>query len=231
MKRTAIVLTSAAMVCALPFRALPQSVLEIAAGIKFCKTLTDDAQRLKCFDGLFAGTGKVPEASEHPQTEAAWSIEESKSPLDDSPQVTGTLAADDSLLVLRCKERKTDAFFGKQFSYFGSNPLKVFLRINEGKLIETTWQPSTNGQAAFAPSAVQFITALPDNGKLFIRVTGYGGKTADGEFNLGAVSALRDKIATACNWPSASTSPASAPVSPAGPSHVPPKRPLPLAPN
>jgi hypothetical protein len=29
-----------------------QSLLEIVAGLKLCRTLTDDAQRLKCFDGL-----------------------------------------------------------------------------------------------------------------------------------------------------------------------------------
>ena len=188
--------------------ARPQSVLEIAAGIKFCKTLTDDSQRLKCFDGLFAEKQQPPSA--HPQTEMTWSIDESKSPIDDSPQVMGTLLAEGSTpassaaLMLRCKEKKTEAFFAKQFSFFGTtNPIKVLVRINDGKPIETTWSPSSNGQGAFAPAAVQFIRALPDGGKLFIRATSFDGAQVDGAFTLGKVSEVRDKIAADCHWPSA----------------------------
>jgi hypothetical protein len=181
--------------------AVAQSVLEVAAGVKFCKTLTDDAQRLKCFDGLFAEKPSNSQSPEHAQI-GTWTVQESKSPLDDTPQVSGTLLAENSAgLILRCKERKTEVIFAKQFSYLGSQPIKALVRINDGKLIETVWSPSTNGQVAFAPSAVQFIHALPDNGKLFIRVTGFDGKTLDGEFSLGNVSEIRDKIAVACNWP------------------------------
>jgi hypothetical protein len=192
------------LLAVMPTQSKSQSVLEIAAGIKFCKTLTDDPTRLKCYDGLF--TDKEPPVSEKPKIEASWDITENKSPIDDSPQVSGLLAADGGAgLVLRCKEKKTEAIFSKQFSYFGSsNGLKVLVRINDGKPIETEWSPSTTGQAVFAPAAVQFIRALPENGKLFIRATVYNGSNADGEFNLGAVSVLRDKIAAACRWPTAS---------------------------
>jgi hypothetical protein len=144
----------------------------------------------------------------------AWSIEESKSPIDDSPQVTATLFAEGSNppamtgLTLRCKERNTEVIFGKHFAFLGSaDAIKVLIRINDGKPIETSWHPSTNGQGAFAPAAVQFIRALPDNGKLFIRATGFGGTSVDGDFNLGNVSEVREKIAAACHWP-AITAPA-----------------------
>jgi hypothetical protein len=102
-----------------------QSMLEIAAGIKFCKTLTDDAQRLKCFDGLFTEKQQPPAAQSQPTM--SWSIEESKSPIDDSPQVTGMLHADGStdgpgltpptMLVLRCQEKKTEAYLAKPFTF------------------------------------------------------------------------------------------------------------------
>ena len=149
-----------------------------------------------------------PPASKKPQIEASWSIEESKSPIDDSPQVTGMLFAEGSSalemmgLTLRCKEKKTEALFAKQFAFFGTNvPLKVLVRINDGKPIETQWQPSSNGQAVFAPAAVQFIRGLPDDGKLFIRVTGFDGALVDGSFSLGKVSEIRNKLASACRWP------------------------------
>jgi hypothetical protein len=107
------------------------------------------------------------------------------------------------MLVLRCQEKKTEAIFSKQFSFFSStDPLRVLVRINDAKPIETRWSPSTSNSAAFAPSAIQFIRVLPDNGKLFIRAHGYGGKFYDGEFHLGNISEVRDRIAHACNWPS-----------------------------
>lgn len=187
-----------------------QSMLEIAAGIKFCKTLTDDAQRLKCFDGLFTEKQQQPPAAKS-QPELGWSIEESKSPIDDSPQVTGMLRADGStdgpsltpptMLVLRCQEKKTEAYLTKPLIFLGTDPIKVLVRINDGKPIETQWHPSTNGQGVFAPAAVQFIRALPENGKLFIRATGFNGENVDGAFTLGRISEIRDKIAADCHWP------------------------------
>src|SRR5262249_38022030 len=111
----------------------------------------------------------------------------------------------------RCNEKKTDAYLAKPFSFLGTNPMKVLVRINDGKPIETQWHPASNGQGVFAPAAVQFISALPDNGKLFIRVTGFNGTTVDGAFALGKVSEIRDKIAAVCHWPSV-TAPTRRPV-------------------
>jgi len=181
-----------------------QSVLETLAGIKFCRTLKDDGQRLKCFDGLFAEKPSEQPSSKSPDVEVTWTVTESKSPIDDSPQVTAILAAigSDAQLVLRCKERDTDVMFGGPLTYLGSGQsIKVLVRIDDAKPIETMWLPSTGGQAVFAPSAIQFIRALSDKGKLFVRAFGYGGKTVDGEFQLGNVSDVRQKIALACNWP------------------------------
>src|SRR6516165_12637038 len=88
-------------------------------------------------------------ATHGPIVEETWSIEESKSPVDDSPQVAGMLYADSStdpsylmlptVLVLRCKEKKTEAYLGRPFTLFGSNTntVKVLVRINDGKPIET----------------------------------------------------------------------------------------------
>jgi hypothetical protein len=74
------------VILAAPDVAAAQSILEIAAGAKFCKTLTDDGQRLKCFDSLFAERSQQSE--KQVETQANWNIEESKSPIDDSPQIT-----------------------------------------------------------------------------------------------------------------------------------------------
>jgi hypothetical protein len=121
------------------------------------------------------------------------------------------------VLALRCKEKDTDVIFTRSSTFLGSGQsIKVLVRIDDGKPIETMWPLSTGGQAVFAPSAIQFIRALPDNGKLFVRAFGYGGKNADGEFMLGNVFQVRQKIALACNWPEERTKGSSPPKNSSG---------------
>ncbi len=58
-----------------------------------------------------------------------------------------------------------------------------------------------NGRAAFASDAIAFTQSLPDNGKLSITATrSTDGKVKEGNFYLGAVSEVRNKIAKACDW-------------------------------
>jgi hypothetical protein len=79
----------------------------------------------------------------------------------------------------------------------------VQLRINDEKPFEEVWKASMNGRAAFASNAVAFIQSLPDNGKLLIRTTRSDGKVNEGNFNLGSISEVRNKIAFACDWANA----------------------------
>jgi hypothetical protein len=131
-------------------------MLEIVGGIKFCKTLTDDAQRLKCFDSLFTEKQQQQSAPAQSQPTIGWKIEEIADDSGGGPSLTPP-----TMLVLRCEEKKTEAYFAKPFAFFGINPIKVLVRINDGKPIETQWHPASNGQGVFAPAAVQFIRALP----------------------------------------------------------------------
>jgi hypothetical protein len=181
--------------------ASPQVRAQSALEIKSCKALADDAQRLRCFDGLFAE--KSASSTVQPKARSgSWSIDESKS-FDGSPQIGAVMAGKDgSVLALRCKALFTDALFTKSVTYFGLSPVKVQVSIDDGQPIESMWPTSSDGQAAFVPSPIPFIQALTENGKLFLRAYGYSG-VVDGEFNLGHVSDVRDRIATACKWPDA----------------------------
>jgi Type VI secretion system VasI, EvfG, VC_A0118 len=174
------------------------STQDMAAQAKTCKALSDDKQRLKCFDHLFAETPK-PEKSEEGK-QANWSIEETKSP-DGSRQVVAANLVNDTVLILRCKDQITEAAFSTQYNYLGWKDVDVELRINDQNPVKEVWKASVNGRAAFAPDAVAFIQSLPDNGRLSIRATrSSDGKVKEGRFNLGAVSEVRRKIAKACDW-------------------------------
>lgn len=177
-----------------PAQNAPRTVL----GIKLCQTVKDDTLRLKCFDEL-AEKADAPAA---PVADIArnWEVEQSRSPLDDSPQISASMLSTDGdgLIVLRCKENKTEVVFGKKLSLLGPDTIKVAIRINDGKFLETDWKMR---QGVFAPNAIQFIQSLPDNGKLFLRALAFEGNSVEGEFKLGNVTEIRDKISAACNWP------------------------------
>jgi hypothetical protein len=130
-----------------------------------------------------------------------WDIIEKKSKLDDSPQVFALLSAVEggTDLVLRCREKETEAFLTKDYTIFGSTGAKVNLRINGGKATEEMWQISLNGKYVVVPDAIEFIQSLPENGTLYIRVTS-DYRTEEGVFKLGNVSNVRNKIARTCNW-------------------------------
>jgi hypothetical protein len=182
--------------------AIAMSPQELPGTIASCKAITDDKQRLKCFDDLFGGSSK-PEVSQE-EKQANWSIDESKSPNDGSLQVVVWNLVGHTVLILRCEDQTTEAAFSTQYNYLGYRSVDVELRINDQTPTKEIWNASINGRAAFAPNAVTFIQSLPDNGKLSIKTTrSNDGKIKEGSFNLGTVSEVRNKIAKACDWDNA----------------------------
>lgn len=168
-----------------------------------CRKVTSDAARLKCYDEIGASRTDRSSDNNAPTAKAEWQYTVDKSPLDDSVQVTAILQTKDGGgLVLRCKERKTEAI-SMPAGFFVSgtgDTIPIIIRINDDPPATFSWHKSTNGNAAFAPNAIAFIRLLPDNGKLFIRATGFQGRQADGLFDLSDVSTARTKIEEACNW-------------------------------
>ena len=132
----------------------------------------------------------------------AWSIVEDKSPTDKSPQISAGLVAGEAALILRCREQKTEAAFSTKDTYLGDKPVPVRFRINSQDPIKEAWRPSMNGLAAFAPKPEEFIRALPDTGRVFIRALTATGENKDTNFILSGVSEIREKIGRACNWSS-----------------------------
>ena len=69
----------------------------ITEEVKSCKAISNDQQRLKCFDDLFADKPNQPNAPDKSANEGGWSIEESKSPTDGSPQIVATNLVGDTV--------------------------------------------------------------------------------------------------------------------------------------
>ena len=79
-----------------------------ALRLMLCSKVTDGPARLKCFDEALAVLQKpVKEPETTPQAAESWDVSESKSPVDDSPQVLARLFADKAAggIAFRCVER------------------------------------------------------------------------------------------------------------------------------
>jgi hypothetical protein len=169
-----------------------------------CSIIVDDERRLRCFDDLFS---TKPKARDSAREVGGWSVIGGKSTVDGSLQFSGALVAGDVALILRCREQKTEAAFSTQETHLGEEAVSVRYRFDQQEPVKELWRASMNGRAAFAPHPVDFIRALPDGGRVFIRVTTADGDNKDANFVLGGVSAIRDKVALTCNWPGMSDEP------------------------
>jgi hypothetical protein len=129
-----------------------------------------------------------------------WSIVEDTAAADNTPQFSAGLIVGDAALILRCREERTEAAFSTRDTYLGGENVMVRYRLDQQEPVKETWRSSVNGHAAFAPKAEDFIRALPDNGRVFIRAIAADGTNKDANFQLAGVSEIKEKIARACNW-------------------------------
>ena len=97
---------------------------------------------------------------------------------------------------------------------WAKNPLPIRFRIDLQEPVKEVWRSSMNGRAAFSQHPVDFIRALPDSGRVFIRAITADGNNKDANFQLADVSEIRDKIARSCNWPSISDEPTTGTIKP-----------------
>jgi hypothetical protein len=174
-----------------------------------CTELKDNAERLQCFDKLVAETLKAPPqaaASNSVTTEDQnWKVTESKSPVDDSPQLAAVLEATEGsgALVMRCYDKISEAYMNLRTYVGGIESLRVIYRLNQSAPVETRWSPAKSGDAVFVPASgfFQFVRELPDDGTLFVRLFDFQSRSFDLTFNLGPMTELRAMFTKTCRWP------------------------------
>lgn len=202
---------SAAGLCAsllalIPIQSVAQSAIPPidapALRLMLCSKVKEDAPRLKCFDealAALAAPAKAPESG--PAAERGWNIQESRSPVDDSPQVVAALLAEaqNAGIFFRCRERQIDgSIMPDGFINSSRDGIRGIYRVNSEKPVEVKWSSSTASNSAFFNNAAAFLRTLPDDAKLFVRVYDYRGAAHDAVFSLGKISEARTRIFAAC---------------------------------
>jgi hypothetical protein len=201
------------------FMKLFSSEIAIVAGIfclfsananaEQCRDIKDDAKRLACFDAMATAAAPAPT----PATLAPasrWEISDSKSPVDDSSQVSAgnqstTDAGKQAGIYIRCREHKIEAYVAAS-EFWGSSErsVPVTFRINDAPATKQYWHSATGNaltSGAFVPSEKQasaFIASLPENGRLFLRVDDFQGIPHDMTFALDGITEVKSRLAEAC---------------------------------
>jgi len=176
-----------------------------------CQKVTDNTERLGCFDKL--GKLKVEDKieSSEPQSAGKWESRSEKSPIDDSSNEFVYLSAESQIrgqfsesitpsLYITCREKKTELYINWD-TFLGIDSSRVLTRIDTQKAVNRTWQISTDNKATFYNGqTISFIKELMKSKKMFVQITPYGENPVQTTFDLSGLSAAIKPLRKACKW-------------------------------
>jgi hypothetical protein len=175
--------------------------------LKTCSQF-EGMERLKCVDELLGEMAEPPDYA--PSQGPNWIISETTSPVDYRPQVAAQTTARPSSqdapssLAIHCRAHRTELIVSTTGSWKSvpNSEVKVEYRINEQPPVEQRWKAAETGKSlAFTGDVVRFLRAMPDGGRILVKVYAGKGPPYESTFQLAGLDSVRRKIATACNWP------------------------------
>lgn len=143
----------------------------------------------------------IPGSSEVSEVKSDWVVNESKSPIDDSPSATILKFAEDGnqTLVIRCKEDKTDAYI-VTYDFLGDESTSVIVRYDEEIARKQNFSLSTDSKALFFIPAISNIKTMMKAKKVVIRYNTYNGTFKTVTFKLDGLSEKITSLRKACHW-------------------------------
>lgn len=147
-----------------------------------------------------------------------WQRSEERSPMDDSKTVAfnleatapikGWLARATPSLVLRCKEKKTNAYVvtGMPASVESGGEMgqhTVTIRFDDKPAQSQSWSQSTDDKALFAPQATGFIRQVAAAKRLRIGFTPFNASPVIAEFDITGFAEHMKELSETCKWKSA----------------------------
>ena len=190
--------------------ALAQSTSDPLAQLRDC-SLMERAERLKCLDRL--SRSMEPPARPAPANDN-WTISETTSPVDYTPFVVAITPSLDGAegsamrLSIYCRNGRTELVVaGSAISGRGENYI-VSYRVNGDQPVQTAGgTPSFGSGVAFKGDVVRLLQSLPEEGEIAVRLSPRTGVARNGNFSIGGLKMVREKLAAACRWPQAIATP------------------------
>jgi hypothetical protein len=175
--------------------------------LRACSSM-ESAERLKCLDKLSRNI--APPAT--PSDADNWVISETTSPVDYKPIVVANAfsrGSDTSMqLSIYCRNGRTELVVTGPAVTRRGEEYAISYSINGNPPVQlATGPPSLGTGAAFQGDVVRLLQSFPEEGDIAIHLSTRTAAALDGSFSLGGLKMVRDKIATACNWPHAVANP------------------------
>lgn len=175
-----------------------------------CVAITGDKERLACYDMKYRPASTATTAS-------AWSVQESKSKMDDSTTVIlhveseekvpsrfgrGAVTAD---LYLRCSENSTSAYFilGDHFLAEIQGYGEVTYRLDAQKPKTTSMSESTDNKALghwSGGAAIPFIKGIFGHDAMVVRITPFNESPITVTFPVSGLEEAVSPLRKACRW-------------------------------
>jgi hypothetical protein len=164
-----------------------------------------------------APTGAVlPETSEtkndQPARPTEWIVSETTSPVDYRPLISAVIRSTSDVnggpnaLTVRCRAQHTELSIRTDGAWGAphGNDLPVEYQINDQTVVRQPWILSPDGKTAtYKNDPAELLRSIPEGATLKVAVVDKENVRREAAFELVGLSAIRQKVGTACKWGSA----------------------------
>jgi type VI secretion system protein VasI len=179
-----------------------------------CAAEQDSVKRLECFDAL-AKRLEVADAKLTTQVFSKWRVNTRISPLDDSKTVVLSIRAESAIsgwpgkvytpiLILRCQQRKTEAYVTTGMSpnvELGlHDQATVTLRFDKEKAFMTVTGKATDGQALFFRDGMTLILQMMKYETMLFQFVPYNSSAVLTTFDLRGIVDAVQPLRAQCGW-------------------------------
>ncbi len=187
--------------------AFAQGAADPIANLRNC-SLIERAERPEC---LNRQSRDIASSDRSARDGDNWIISETTSPVNYAPLVAATAfsrGGSDSFsgmqLSIHCRGGRTELVVSGPAVVSGGADYTISYRINDGQPVQlAAGLPSFGTGAAFTGDVVRLLQSLPEEGHIAVRISTRSGATQDGDFLLGGLNKVREKLAATCKWPHA----------------------------
>jgi type VI secretion system protein VasI len=186
---------------------------DVNTDVARCAAETNSVKRLECFDSLSNRLG-VASPKISTTTVSKWQLSKETSRIDDSSNVIISLDADSSIsgwprkthtpsLILRCKERKTEAYIVIGMSpqvESGTDGATVILRFDKEKATEYQTSKSTNGEALFFGQSIGLIKKMLQHTTMLLQFVPFNSSPVMTTFDLRGLAEAVKPLKETCKW-------------------------------
>ena len=111
-------------------------------------------------------------------------------------------------LTIYCRNGRTELVVAGPAVSGRGEDYAISYRVNGDEPVQVAaGVPSFGPGAAFKGDIVRLLQSLPEEGNIAFRLAPRTGAAREGNFSLGGLKPVRDKLAAACKWPQAIANP------------------------